>query len=552
MKANPHQPKLRPSAMKANPHQPKFEGCLAVSPDSINLFPSLVPFSIIVMESVILPFRVSYENSKLLLKRQTQRNLRLLVTNEHVENSDCVLPVEHVITAQNKFANSLVGSMHALTEITAEKDFKSEVMMVVLFVNREGHSMAKLDVEYEWKPSRCSDCLVFRHVSEQCLKRVKEAPKENVTAQNDGFAMVHNQKKKGKQAVQTRPAEDSENDMGKTSRDKEVTSSEKEKENNINYESEVQEMATQKMKVLKKPLRKLMHDLGNLHERAVYVQDFNEAKINEERFLKQKAKIEWLEGGPPRCAFKVDIQKAYDMVDWRFLRFILKCFGFHSIMIRGKRWRRQGEIFLPYLFTLVMEILTLILQRRVRMADIFRFHKHFDEMSIINVCFADDLFIFAHGDVDLAGFIMASLDEFKKRGKAKVAWDDICLPKKEGGLGLRSLKCKAWTLIHGMVGMDVVPPVLEDIIAWFQPLANKRSVHNIMGKLLFAAAAYFIWVGQNNRLFRKTTRTPEELRDAIVVTVHLKLVTFIFKNKAKVLSFLSLWKMATLFVFTPK
>ncbi|GJZ44210.1 hypothetical protein Tco_0591465, partial [Tanacetum coccineum] len=26
-----------------------------------------------------------------------------------------------------------------------------------------------------------------------------------------------------------------------------------------------------------------------------------------------------------------------------------------------------------------------------------------------------------------------------KRGKAKVAWDDICLPKCEGGLGLRSL-----------------------------------------------------------------------------------------------------------------
>ncbi|GKC02807.1 ribonuclease H-like domain-containing protein [Tanacetum coccineum] len=33
--------------------------------------------------------------------------------------------------------------------------------------------------------------------------------------------------------------------------------------------------------------------------------------------------------GPPRCAFKVDIQKAYDTVDWEFLGLILKCFGFH-------------------------------------------------------------------------------------------------------------------------------------------------------------------------------------------------------------------------------
>ncbi|GJU01186.1 sodium/hydrogen exchanger 6 [Tanacetum coccineum] len=33
--------------------------------------------------------------------------------------------------------------------------------------------------------------------------------------------------------------------------------------------------------------------------------------------------------GPPRCAFKVDIQKAYDTVDWKFLESILKGFGFH-------------------------------------------------------------------------------------------------------------------------------------------------------------------------------------------------------------------------------
>ncbi|GJX63923.1 hypothetical protein Tco_0296823 [Tanacetum coccineum] len=145
-----------------------------------------------------------------------------------------------------------------------------------------------------------------------------------------------------------------------------------------------------------------------------------------------------LKRGSPRCAFKVDIQKAYDTVDWRFLGFILKCFGFHSTMIkwimacvtsasfsicingnvhgyfRGKRGLRQGDPLSPYLFTLVMEILTLILQRRVRTSESFKYHKHCEELRIINVCFADDLFIFAHGDVDSAGVIMASLDEFRK------------------------------------------------------------------------------------------------------------------------------------------
>ncbi|GJT93786.1 zinc knuckle CX2CX4HX4C containing protein [Tanacetum coccineum] len=153
--------------------------------------------------------------------------------------------------------------------------------------------------------------------------------------------------------------------------------------------------------------------------------------------------------GPPRCDFKVDIQKAYDTVDWG----------------------------------------------RVNLSDSFRYHNHYEELDIINVCFADDLFLFARGDMGLATIIMDSLNEFKnvsglvpsipksmtvfcnvlnhvkisilnimpfsegnilvvssflirgfiwcngeyKRGKAKVAWDDICLPKKEGGLGLRSL-----------------------------------------------------------------------------------------------------------------
>nr|GEY11591.1 hypothetical protein [Tanacetum cinerariifolium] len=47
-----------------------------------------------------------------------------------------------------------------------------------------------------------------------------------------------------------------------------------------------------KMKLLKKPLRKLLHD-----------QAFNEAKLDEERFLKQKAKVDWLEAGDTNSAY---------------------------------------------------------------------------------------------------------------------------------------------------------------------------------------------------------------------------------------------------------
>nr|GEX58808.1 hypothetical protein [Tanacetum cinerariifolium] len=481
-----------------------------------------------------------------------------------------------------------------------------------------------------------------------------------------------------------------------------------------------------------------------------------------------------LDHGQPRCVFKVDIQKAYDTVDWRFLGFILKRFGFHPTMVKwimacvtsssfsfcingynhgyfkGKRGLRQGDPLSPYLFTLVMEILTLILQRRVCISDSFGYHKHCDELNIINLCFADDLFLFTRGDLDSAKVVMESLDEFKqvsglvpsvplissrllnrdckilvekarnrirdwknkslsfagrlqlcksmissmqvywasvlviplgiihdiqqlirgflwcngdyKRGKAKVAWDDICLPIREEGLGLRclevfnlalmtthiwhivsnkeslwvrwihtyklrgrtfwdicptnamswgwrkllqlcdivkpyfwiqnwplswlakapilstlsapiltehedsvywcdsnglistfSVKCawealrprglKVWSLMLVLAGMESVPLRLEDIVNWLRPMAAKRSFKSVVGKLLFASMAYFVWCERNNRLFKNIRRSPKELKDQIMVVVRLKLITFHFKNKLAVSSMLAKWKL---------
>ncbi|GJT86427.1 retrovirus-related pol polyprotein from transposon TNT 1-94 [Tanacetum coccineum] len=73
----------------------------------------------------------------------------------------------------------------------------------------------------------------------------------------------------------------------------------------------------------------------------------------------------------------------------------------------------EGDPLSPYLFTLVMEVLTLILQKRVTASDSFRFHKQCEDHGLINVCFADDLFIFSRGDVNSAKVIMESLEEFK-------------------------------------------------------------------------------------------------------------------------------------------
>nr|GFA77415.1 hypothetical protein [Tanacetum cinerariifolium] len=260
-----------------------------------------------------------------------------------------------------------------------------------------------------------------------------------------------------------------------------------------------------------------------------------------------------LDRGVPRCAFKVGIQKAYDTVDWDFLKLVLTCFGFYDRIVawimecvtttsfsiningslhgyfKGKRGLRQGDPLSPYLLTMVMEVLTLIIKRRVCESDLFSYHSYCAKLDLVNLCFADDLFLFAYGDTNLARIIMEALNEFKLvselvsslpkstayfwnvlnhtklailqilpfdeghlpvkylgvslqllqsviasmhvywasvfilpsrilldieqimrgflwcqgglgRGKAKVAWDVVCLPKDEGGLGIRRLE----------------------------------------------------------------------------------------------------------------
>ncbi|GJW60916.1 putative reverse transcriptase domain, reverse transcriptase zinc-binding domain protein [Tanacetum coccineum] len=81
---------------------------------------------------------------------------------------------------------------------------------------------------------------------------------------------------------------------------------------------------------------------------------------------------------------------------------------------KGGRGLWQGDPISPYLFTLVMEVWTLIIQRRVRASETFRYYKHCEEMQLINVCFADDLFNFARGEVEYARLIIESLSEFQR------------------------------------------------------------------------------------------------------------------------------------------
>ncbi|KAF5815287.1 putative RNA-directed DNA polymerase [Helianthus annuus] len=144
---------------------------------------------------------------------------------------------------------------------------------------------------------------------------------------------------------------------------------------------------------------------------------------------------EWAKGCP-RVSFKIDLQKAYDSVDHRFLEECLVNFGLHKkfiswIMVcmtsvhysvayhgnlygffKGERGLRQGDPISPYLFTLVMEVLNLMLIRRISAAEGFSYHWRCGKLNLTHLCFADDLFIFCGADVESVRVIKDTLDEF--------------------------------------------------------------------------------------------------------------------------------------------
>ncbi|KAJ9547121.1 hypothetical protein OSB04_019664 [Centaurea solstitialis] len=217
--------------------------------------------------------------------------------------------------------------------------------------------------------------------------------------------------------------------------------------------------------------------------------------------------------GRPRCAFKIDLRKAYDTVDWRFLLRMLQGLGFHPVFckwidqmlrtssfsialngetfgfFKGARGLRQGDPISPYLFTIVMECFSLILKRCIAEADSFTYHQGCDELDITHLCFADDLFVFTGGDLASVEVLKVALDRFRKISglepnieKSDAFFCNVSIEDREVILNCLPFKPGCFPIRY--LGVPLSPMCLR--LADFAPLVTKvkTRIHNWKAKFL--------------------------------------------------------------------
>ncbi|XP_051135512.1 uncharacterized protein LOC127254464 [Andrographis paniculata] len=164
---------------------------------------------------------------------------------------------------------------------------------------------------------------------------------------------------------------------------------------------------------------------------------------------------------------KLDMSKAYDRLDWNFLRAILSQFGFNegvvqlisncfsncwfSILINGKlegffkssRGLRQGEALSPALFIIAAEFLSRSLNRLFLEKNAMYFQTK-GRVKLTHLSYADDIIIFTSFDTSGLDNILKFLDDYESILGQRINKDksSIILPKLCPAAIQRDLICR--------------------------------------------------------------------------------------------------------------
>ncbi|XP_074278502.1 uncharacterized protein LOC141602090 [Silene latifolia] len=137
----------------------------------------------------------------------------------------------------------------------------------------------------------------------------------------------------------------------------------------------------------------------------------------------------------PRFMLKVDLKKAYDSINWEFMKQMLTFLNFplkfidlvmecittasYSVVLNGEvfghfkgaKGLRQGDPLSPLLYTIAMEYLSRILKHTTSTMP-FKFHLMCSQLKLSHLMFVDDLLLFCKGDVNSIMILLRSFATF--------------------------------------------------------------------------------------------------------------------------------------------
>lgn len=150
-------------------------------------------------------------------------------------------------------------------------------------------------------------------------------------------------------------------------------------------------------------------------------------------------------------AIKLDFQKAYDRMNWSFLKEVLLRFGFNEtftswimacvttvsfeVLINGGKYNqfkpsrgvRRGDTMSPYLFILAQEFLSRLLDQEFHFKKISGVKANLNEPAITHVMYADDIVLFSKATRMEAMAINECLDIYYK-------WSGQCINRSKSGM----------------------------------------------------------------------------------------------------------------------
>ncbi|GJU78264.1 hypothetical protein Tco_1275334 [Tanacetum coccineum] len=128
----------------------------------------------------------------------------------------------------------------------------------------------------------------------------------------------------------------------------------------------------------------------------------------------------------------------------------------------------------PYLVTLVMEVLSLIVQDKVERNDEFEYHFACNQLKLTHLCFVDDLLMFCHGDKTSVSILKEAIKEF-----VSISWLIPNYNKSTIIFGSMTLEDKHYIL--DCVSFKLIDFVLESIhVYWtFVFLLPHNVIHDI-------------------------------------------------------------------------